>query len=106
MLSTVVLNGVMGFAMLIALLFCLGDLDDALTSPTGFPFIEIFRQATHSNAGTTVMTALIMLLLIAAAIGIMATASRQLWAFARDGGVPFSNYLSRVSRASYHQLRY
>jgi choline transport protein len=97
MVSTVALNGVMGFAMMIALLFCLGDINDALTSPTGFPFIEIFRQATNSNAGTTVMTCLIMSLMIAAAIGIMATASRLLWSFARDNGVPFSNYISRVS---------
>jgi amino acid transporter len=97
MVSSVVLNGVMGFAMLIAVLFCLGDIDEALTSPTGFPFIEIFRQATNSNAGATVMTVLIMCLLIAAAIGIMATASRLLWSFARDNGVPFSNYISRVS---------
>ncbi|TVY18172.1 Choline transport protein [Lachnellula arida] len=96
MISTVVLNGVMGFGMLVALLFCLGDIDDALTSPTGFPFIEIFRQATNSNAGTTVMTVLIMGLVTAAAIGIMATASRLLWSFSRDNGVPFSNYISRV----------
>lgn len=43
------------------------------------------------------MTGLILILMSAAAIGIMATASRLLWAFARDGGVPFSNYISRVS---------
>ncbi|TVY55613.1 Choline transport protein [Lachnellula suecica] len=96
MFGSVILNGIMGFGMLIAVLFCLGDLDDALTSPTGFPFIEIFHQATNSNAGATVMTALIMCLLLAAAIGIMATASRLLWSFARDNGVPFSNYISRV----------
>jgi choline transport protein len=38
--------------------------------------------------------------MIAAAIGIMATASRLLWSFARDNGVPFSNYISRVSVSS------
>jgi choline transport protein len=43
------------------------------------------------------MTSLILILMAAAAIGIMATASRLLWSFARDGGVPFSNYISRVS---------
>jgi choline transport protein len=43
------------------------------------------------------MTSLILVLMAAAAIGIMATASRLLWSFARDGGVPFSNYISRVS---------
>jgi amino acid transporter len=97
MISTIMLNGVMGLALLIALLFCLGDINNALNTPTGFPFIEIFVQATNSNAAATAMTCLILLLMIAAAIGIMATASRLLWSFARDNGVPFSQYISRVS---------
>jgi amino acid transporter len=46
------------------------------------------------------MTALILVLMSAAAIGIMASASRLLWAFARDGGVPLSKYISRVSIAN------
>jgi choline transport protein len=87
------------------LLFCLGDIDNALNSPTGFPFIEIFMQATYSKAGCTVMTSLILVLLAAAAIGIMATASRLLWSFARDGGVPFSNYLDRVSFSTASDLK-
>jgi amino acid transporter len=96
MISTIMLNGVMGLALMIALLFCLGNIQNALVSPTGFPFIEIFYQATNSNAGTIVMTCIIISLMIAAAIGIMATASRLLWSFARDNGVPFSKYISRV----------
>lgn len=97
MLASIMLNGIMGFAMLIAILFCIGSVDDALASPTGFPFIEIFAQATNSNGGATAMTSVILALLIAAAIGIMATASRLLWSFARDFGVPGSKYISRVS---------
>lgn len=97
MISSIVLNGVLGFALLIALLFCLGDIDAALTSATGFPFIEIFRGATNSNAAATGMTLVILFILLAAAIGIMATASRLLWSFARDNGVPGSAYISRVS---------
>ncbi|CAG8950590.1 hypothetical protein HYFRA_00002799, partial [Hymenoscyphus fraxineus] len=96
MVFSVALNGAMGFGMLIALLFCLGDIDSALESPTGFPFIEIFRQATNSKAGATIMTCIIMVIVLAAAIGIMATSSRLLWSFARDGGVPFSRYINRV----------
>ncbi|RAL63870.1 hypothetical protein DID88_003513 [Monilinia fructigena] len=96
MISTIILNGILGFALLIALLFCLGDINDALNSPTGFPFIEIFKQATNSNAAATGMTCIILIILFAAAIGIMATASRLLWSFARDNGVPGSAYISRV----------
>jgi choline transport protein len=98
MISSIMLNGVMGFALLIALLFCLGDIDDALTSPTGFPFMEIFVQATDSTSAATGMTCVLLFMLIAAEIGVMATASRQLWSFARDNGVPGSKYISRVSQ--------
>ena len=94
--STIIVNGILGLALLIALLFCLGDVTAALNTPTGFPFIEIFAQATNSNAAATAMTVLILFLLTASGSGVMATASRLLWSFARDNGVPFSGHISRV----------
>ena len=95
--ATIMVNGVLGLALLIALLFCLGDVTAALDTSTGFPFIEIFAQATNSNAAATAMTCLILFLLIASGSGVMATASRLLWSFARDNAVPFSGHISRVS---------
>jgi choline transport protein len=95
--ATIIINGILGFALLIALLFCLGDVTAALDTPTGFPFIEIFAQATNSNAAATTMTCLIIFLLAASGSGGMATASRLLWSFSRDNAVPFSGYISRVS---------
>jgi len=94
--ATIMVNGVLGLALLLALLFCLGDIDAALNTPTGFPFIEIFAQATNSNTAATIMTCLILFLLAASGSGGMATASRLLWSFARDNAVPFSSYISRV----------
>ena len=38
-----------------ATLFCLGNEQDALNSPTGYPFIEVFLNATGSNAGANAM---------------------------------------------------
>jgi choline transport protein len=40
--SSMLLNGLVGLVMMITLLFCLGDVDAALDSATGFPFIQIF----------------------------------------------------------------
>jgi choline transport protein len=51
--ASILINGLMGFSMLIAILYCLGDIDAALTTPTGYPFIEIFTQASRSVAGGT-----------------------------------------------------
>lgn len=55
MVASVALNGSLGFAMVIATLFCLGNAKDAINSPTGFPFIEVFLNATGSKGGATAM---------------------------------------------------
>lgn len=77
--------------------FCIGDIDEVLASPTYEPFIQVFYNATQSYAGATIMTFIIMLMLTSACISEVATASRQLWSFARDQGLPFSDFLSHVT---------
>lgn len=94
---SVVLNGVLGFGILIATLFCLGDLEDALESPTGYPFMEIFLQGTGSVAGAAAMVSIIVVMGVSATTGMLATTSRQFWAFSRDRGIPGWRIWSRVS---------
>lgn len=96
MVATTILNGVLGFAALMAILFCVGDIEAAEQSPTRYPFIEIFYAATESAAGATAMVCAILVLIFAATIGLIATASRMTWAFARDGGLPGSRWLAKV----------
>jgi choline transport protein len=96
-MMSIVLNGSMGFGMAIALLFCLGDIDAALNTPTGYPFIEIFYQAVNSTTGASLMTAVILTLAVCATVGTMASASRQLWSFSRDRAVPGWRYIQRVN---------
>ena len=96
--ASCIINGALGFGMLIALIFCLGDPNAALQAQQtiGFPFIEIFVQATRSSGGSTCMTAIIIALVFASIIGFLATCSRMVWSFARDKGLPFSRVLSQV----------
>ena len=95
-ITSILINGCLGFGILMATLFGIGNLDDVLTSPTGFPFMEIFLQATRSTAGTTALASLVIALAICATIGLIATSSRMTWSFARDRGLPFSRILSKV----------
>jgi amino acid transporter len=92
------LNSLLGFSMMLTILFCLGDVKSVLDSATGFPFIQIFYNSTNSYTGASIMTALIMVLTMACSIGITATASRMTWSFARDQGFPFSHYLKKVNK--------
>lgn len=97
MVATTLLNGVLGFAALVAILFCVGDIKKAEKTPTGYPFMEIFYQATNSTRGATAMVCVILALIFFATIGLIATASRMTWAFARDNGLPGSRWLAKVS---------
>jgi len=82
--------------MLIAILYCIGDIDAALNSVTGYPFIEIFTQGTSSIVGGTTLSAFLVTMFTFATIGCVASASRQLWAFARDNAVPNAKLISYV----------
>lgn len=96
MMAAVGVNAVLGFTMIITICFTMGDVSGILASPTGFPFIQIIQNTTRSLAATNTMTAVLVITLTASTITEVATASRQLWSFARDGGVPFSSFFSYV----------
>lgn len=93
---SILLNGTTGFAMVVALLFCIGNVDNALSSKTGYPFMEIFLQATNSVSGSAAMAAIVTSLAVCATVGILASTSRMFWAFARDHGLPFWRTLEKV----------
>ena len=97
MVWTLILNGSTGLVMIITFAFCVGDIDAVLESETGFPFIQVFLNATGSVGATTGMTVVIMIMQFCAAISNVATTSRQIYSFARDKGLPFSNFLAQVS---------
>lgn len=96
MIASLMINGTLAFAMLVGVLFCVGDITAAIDSPTGYPFIEIFTQATTSRGGATAMTSIVTALAFCAIIAALAGSSRMTWSFARDRGLPGWQYLSKV----------
>lgn len=96
MVGSSVVNGLIGLAYCIILLYSTGPVDDLFTTPTGFPFMQIFYYATNSNAGATILSLTITLTAVAATVAGVASTSRTVWAFARDAATPFSRALSAV----------
>jgi len=92
-----IVNALLGLFVLITVCFTLGDVNTILQTQTGYPFLQIFYNTTKSLAATNVMAAFIIINLTASSIAVLATASRQLWAFARNRGVPFSSIIAPVS---------
>ena len=93
---SIFINGGLGFAMLIVTLFSLNNVDSALESPTGFPFMDIFLQSTNSVAGATCMASILTVMQYCANVGLLASASRMCWSFARDRGLPGWRLLQHV----------
>ncbi|KAM7196841.1 amino acid transporter [Rhypophila sp. PSN 637] len=100
MIITMVLNGTLGFVMLVTFCMILGGfgdgLDDILSTATTQPFIQVFYEVVQNKSGATFMTCIIILTEACGVINNIATSSRQLWAFARDKGVPFSGWFAVV----------
>lgn len=97
MVATAVCNYIMGFVMTITLMFTIGDVSVALASPTGQPYVAVLLTATNSLGATVTLTVVVAILMVFCAVNQVTTSSRQLFAFARDGGLPFSPFLGHVS---------
>lgn len=100
MIFTTIANGAMGFVMLVTFCSVLGSVDDALASPTRQPYLYVFYNCTGSRAGASMMGFIVILIATFCNLSITATSSRQLFAFARDKGVPFHEFFAYVSSPS------
>lgn len=99
--ATSALNGVLGFATLLAMLYVTVDIDAVLESPSGqlgFPFMQVVLDSVGSYAGASVMISIVIAMFIFAIIAFLATASRIVFAFGRDKGLPFWRTMATVRR--------
>jgi choline transport protein len=97
MIYTVVINAVFCWAFTIVILYTIGDYNTVLNSPTGLPIIQLVYQATKSRAATNTLVSFILIIYTVGNFSIIASVSRLIWAFARDKGLPYSDYFAYVS---------
>lgn len=98
-LGAVALNGLLSFLMAMTLIFCVGDTEAVLTAAdnyNGYAFLATFKNAVSNPHALNMMVFLVIFGLTNCAISETAVASRQVWSFARDNGLPFSGWLSQV----------
>lgn len=96
MVFTSLANYAIGFVMTITVMFVSGSYSQKVATATGESYVAVIFAATQSLIATTILTVLILILFFCTAINTMTTASRQLFAFARDGGIPFSEALAKA----------
>ncbi|TKA83850.1 hypothetical protein B0A55_00119 [Friedmanniomyces simplex] len=100
MIGSILLNGIMGFIALISFLFAVPSVDDAVNDPSGFPLVYVLNLANMPNV-TVGLIFLQLLLLMVGNVAYQASTGRQTFAFARDGGMPFSKWIGHIN-LKYH----
>lgn len=78
----------------IALLFSVNDLE--AISLSYLPIMEVYSQALNNRAAAFFFTFWILFIYFGATIGLVVTTGRQLWAFARDNGLPYSSTFAKT----------
>lgn len=97
MIGAYLMNGSLGIVFLISYMFMITDVDAALNDATGYPHIWVFSQAV-SAGGVVALNAIPTILIFAGTLTFNLSTSRQTWAFARDKGLPFSNWIGHVDK--------
>ncbi|KAJ5296693.1 uncharacterized protein N7443_007586 [Penicillium atrosanguineum] len=95
MIACVGIGTVTGVIFLVVLLFVAGDIEPIINSAAG-PLLAILKNATQNNAGAICLLIFPLVCMLFATTAIMTTSSRMCYAFARDGGLPFSPYFSQI----------
>ncbi|MCY2957937.1 MAG: amino acid permease [Planctomycetota bacterium] len=93
---SVLVSGVFGYAMLCAIVLAMPDLNQAAQQGDQVVFWTISKTLNTSLATTLYIGIAIAQYLCGLAT--VTSASRMAYAFARDGGLPMSQYLKRISK--------
>ena len=85
------------------MLFGIGALEDVLESDA--PYLFLFLN-TGSHRVALLLIVILFLLIFTGNITTLVTVSRELWAFSRDRGFPFSGWISHVYIPSFFTSRF
>lgn len=95
MILAVAMNSILFFSMVITVLFIVGDVDMIMDST--LPILQVYYLATKSKAASTVLILMQSAGLVVSILNSVASVSRLTWAFARDRGLPYHEFFSKVS---------
>jgi len=91
-LATIFVSGVVTFPWVIAVAFCITDIEGVLSGPVGLisPMAQLYYNVSGGNRAATICLTSFLPILGFCGTGssIMSSTSRVVWAFARDGGLP------------------
>ncbi|KAI0668213.1 amino acid transporter [Trametes maxima] len=97
-------SAVLGWFLLLGLLFSIQDLDATISSPTGQPVAQIFLDTVGEKGAIVLMVIVIGAMFFCGTFSLTSN-SRMMYAFARDGGIPGHKFFHKVSKQTQTPLR-
>lgn len=97
-ITTMVLGIVTVLVWNIALMFVITDVQSLIES--GVPILEVYNQALNSKVATTIWAVYYMFMFYDITLNLFIFAGRTIWSLSRDGGVPYSGFISHLNSAS------
>ncbi|KAL4072088.1 amino acid/polyamine transporter I [Scleroderma citrinum] len=88
-------SAVLGWFLILGLLFSIQDLETTINSPTGEPVAQIFIDTVGEKGAIVLMTVVIGAMYFCGTFSITSN-SRMMFAFARDGGIPGHEFFRKV----------
>ncbi|KAI9041300.1 amino acid transporter [Aspergillus affinis] len=97
MVLSILINGLLGFGILIAFLFTAGDLSALIQSNAAYPFMDILANSTKSKGAAIVLSSMMAILQACAGVGAISSGSRMLWSFSRERAIPGWRWIRQVN---------
>lgn len=65
-----------------------------------YPFLQVFVTSTGSVNGAVALASIMIICIFLSVLNFTVATSRQIFAFARDDGFPFRNWIAKVNHKS------
>ncbi|KAI0732146.1 amino acid/polyamine transporter I [Fomitopsis betulina] len=95
---------VLGWCLMVALLFCVQDFAGTINSATGEPVAQIFLDTVREKGAIVLMVIVIGAMFFCGTFSITSN-SRMMYAFARDGGIPGHRFFDKVDSMYHSPIR-
>ncbi|KAH9927011.1 amino acid/polyamine transporter I [Fomitopsis serialis] len=93
--TSIGVSAILGWCLMISLLFSIQDLESTVSSATGQPIAQIFLDTVHEKGAIVLMVIVIGAMFWCGTFSITSN-SRMMYAFARDGGIPGHKFFQKV----------
>lgn len=94
-ISAIGVSAILGWFLLLGLLFSIQDYQGTIGSATGQPVAQIFLDCVGTNGAVALMVIIIVSMFLCGTFSVTSN-SRMMYAFSRDGAIPGSKFWHKV----------